>query len=157
MKLNLGSGKRNRDGFINIDAIKQTEDTVVANILSLTYDDNSIDHIYSSHVIEHLDKNEIKVYFKECSRMLKSGGIMEILAPCMTTVIDNYKNGKCTIDFLDDFLFARHLHEYDYHKQGIYEQKLKKLYTEYGFTITRIDYNDNAFSETEIHVIGQKK
>ena len=54
MKLNLGSGQDNKEGYINIDAVGHTSDTVIGNILHLDYADGSIDKIQSHHVIEHL-------------------------------------------------------------------------------------------------------
>jgi predicted SAM-dependent methyltransferase len=155
MKLNLGSGKRNREGFINIDAVKQTDSTIVGNILNLDYEDGTIEHIYSSHVIEHLDKNEIKRYFSECHRMLIPNGIMELLAPSMLLIIKQFNNGKVDINYLDNFLYALQLHPYDYHKHGIYDEKLRKLCADYGFKISQISYNDIP-REPEIYMLANK-
>jgi len=135
IKLNLGSGKRNQEGYTNIDAVKRTEETVVGNILELTYEDASIDEIFSEHMIEHLTKNEFDHFFSECSRMLKSGG---------------------KLAQLEEFLYAEHLHEYDYHRHGIYEEKLRRMCTKYNFAVDSIEHRDTTWSLNEIVLLATK-
>lgn len=145
MKFNLGCGARptNLPGWTNID----TEDAkqgykgkvVKGNILDLSnlYEDGCASEILCQHTVEHLDKNEIKLFFAECCRLLKPNGIMRLSAPdfewAITVGLD-----KHDIDFLDNLLYARHLHKYDYHKQGIYEKKLRRLCQEYNFTVSKV-------------------
>lgn len=150
LKLNLGSGKYNLGDYINIDAVKQTEDTVVGNILNLDYKDSTVDVISSSHVIEHLTTPELDRFFYECHRMLKIGGQLEIIAPCMATVISKYCKGEVNIKYLHDFLFALHEHEYDFHKQGIYKEKLELLCAKYKFKIVKLTTQDRAMSKYEL-------
>jgi len=156
MKLNLGSGKKNLDGYINIDAVLHTKDTVVGDILNLKYKDNTVDEIYSEHVIEHLDRNELSRYFSEAYRMLKLGGKLIIVAPSIIKILDNFNDNKIGIDDLDNFLFALHLHTYDYHKQSIYKEKLERLCMENNFNIIRIYYQDRDFSSNEIVLEANK-
>jgi predicted SAM-dependent methyltransferase len=155
-KLNLGSGKNNMSGYDNIDIVQHTPETIIGNILELKYNDNSVNEIYCAHVIEHLDKNEINKFFSECNRVLKRDGKLEIIAPDMNGIIEEFLKNKVSIDYLDDFLFARHLHKYDYHKQGIYIEKLTKLCHKYKFIINKTMYEGN-FNEPEIHIKAAKK
>ena len=155
MKLNLGSGKRNKVGYVNIDAIKHTDETIVGNILKLEYPNNSVDKILSSHVIEHLNKKEINTFFSECHRMLKINGELEIIAPCMLTIIKHFNNKTIDINYLDNFLYARHLHDYDYHKQGIYKEKLMLLCEINKLNVVEIKYGGNVI-EPEIYLTAKK-
>lgn len=149
MKLNLGSGKRNLVDYVNVDAIKHTESTVVGNILSLVYDDSAIEEIYSEHVIEHLDRNELDLLFKECRRVLAPKGKLTFVAPCLVSTIQDYVDGLIDIEYLDNFLFALHEHKYDYHKQGVHEYKLRALCAKYNFEIVSIT-NQTRGREREI-------
>lgn len=165
LNLNLGSGKRNIDGYVNIDAIKQTEDTVVGDILNLNYKSGEVDKIFSEHVIEHLTRSELDMFFAECNRMLKQGGELELIAPCMITMIYKYVNkenfGKYNTIFVDiveleNSLWGTHRHPYDYHKQGIYKEKLEMLCRTYGFVIQEIRCQDRVHSENEIYLLAIK-
>lgn len=165
MKLNLGSGKRPMTDYVNIDAIKQTLETVVGDILNLEYPDNSIEKIYSEHVIEHLTKPELEVFFNECYRTLIVGGKLELIAPDFVKVINKYNNKEkfgplyprlVNVEFLDDFLYGTHLHPYDYHKQLIYKEKLEQLCNKHKFIVEKIWYQDRDHSENEICLLAQK-
>ena len=150
IKLNLGSGKRNIEGYVNIDAIKHTEETVVGNVLGLTdYEDASVDVIHSEHVVEHFTRPELNIFFSECSRLLKTGGKLCIIAPSLKSVIEEYLIKK-DITYLDNFLYGLHEHMYDFHKQGIYEEKFKLLCIKYNLIVEEITYQSRVFSSNEI-------
>lgn len=75
IKLNLGSGDIKFPGFINIDG-KFGND-----ITKLDYDDNSVDLIYASHVLEYFDQVEVVDVLSEWYRVLKKGGIIRLAVP----------------------------------------------------------------------------
>lgn len=57
--------------------------------------DESVDVLYSSHMIEHLDKEEVKKFLHEAFRVLKSGGIIRLVVPNIRYLVENYlKNGN---------------------------------------------------------------
>jgi predicted SAM-dependent methyltransferase len=154
--LNLGSGKRNREGYINIDAIQHTPETVVGDILKLQIEDGSVDAVFSEHVLEHLTKNELELFFHTANRVLKTGGELEIIVPCLKTWINRYVKGEIDIDILENFLYGPQLHPYDFHKQGMYDDKLKKICTIYGFEIKELKYQDRPHSNWEIYLKAVK-
>jgi len=47
----------------------------------LPFPDNSLDGVYSSHFIEHLDFEVALLYFKEAYRVLRPGGVMRTICP----------------------------------------------------------------------------
>ncbi len=47
----------------------------------LPYDDDSVDTIYCSHVIEHIETNFVEKFFIESKRVLKFGGVLRIACP----------------------------------------------------------------------------
>lgn len=80
MKLNLGSGKNLKEGYINVDLF--VEDAEVQHDLNeypYPFEDNSVDFILASHIVEHL--KEPMDFFKEIQRILKNGGLAEIVCP----------------------------------------------------------------------------
>ena len=56
----------------------------------LPFDDESIDVIYSSHLIEHLRKNEAENVLRECFRVLKKGGLFRLIVPDLELLARNY-------------------------------------------------------------------
>ena len=43
--------------------------------------DCSVDVLYSSHMLEHLDQSETDIFMKESKRILVSGGVIRIIVP----------------------------------------------------------------------------
>ena len=68
--------------------------------LSITpypWEDNSIEAIHSSHVIEHLNKQDGINMVKECYRILEPGGVLTLCCPGM----DQYISRLLKNDFSD--------------------------------------------------------
>ncbi len=83
MKLvNLGCGNRFHKDWKNLDARSNSEYVQVFNLYDeLPFDDDSIDVIYSSHVLEHFSKCEAPKFLQRCLRILKIGGIIRVVVP----------------------------------------------------------------------------
>lgn len=79
--LNLGCGYKKLAGAINVDAYPVCNPDFVwdLNLTPYPWDDNSVDAIYVHHVMEHLE-NWWEA-FRECSRILKTGGTVEVRVP----------------------------------------------------------------------------
>jgi SAM-dependent methyltransferase len=50
----------------------------------------SVDAIYSSHMIEHLDRREARRFLAECRRVLKPGGVLRLVVPDVRVTINDY-------------------------------------------------------------------
>lgn len=87
--LNLGSGAKYLDGFINIEGgPKNRRDMWLDLRNGLPFPDRSVDFVYTSHVIEHLFLDEVRDLLSECSRVLRGG--IRIAVPSMTSAIEAY-------------------------------------------------------------------
>jgi len=49
----------------------------------LNFEDNSVEYIHCSHMIEHLKSDDLFVFLKEIDRVLKKNGILVISAPLL--------------------------------------------------------------------------
>ena len=84
-KLDLGCGNRKHEGYIGIDfEYKEGVDIVRDLEKGLPFDDESIDEIFASHILEHL--KELNFVMEECFRVLKKNGIMRIIVPHAATL-----------------------------------------------------------------------
>lgn len=52
--------------------------------------DRSVDVVYTSHMVEHLDREEAAQFLREARRVLRPGGILRIAVPDLRFHIDRY-------------------------------------------------------------------
>jgi len=79
--IQFGCGSHHFQGWENYDA-------EVDITKPLPFEDNSVDLAYASHVCEHVSAPDAFRFFKECHRILKSGGIMRICVPSIARVYE---------------------------------------------------------------------
>lgn len=82
INLNLGCGKNNTDpDYVGIDIDPSSNADYIGDALKLLkkLNKNSVNKVYSSHFFEHID--ELENYLIEIQRVLKNGGILEIIVP----------------------------------------------------------------------------
>jgi predicted SAM-dependent methyltransferase len=85
IKIHFGGGKDKLKEFLNTDIIGK----IPINIgKKLPFPSNSVDLIYSCHVIEHLYYKQFRSFLKESFRILKNGGKHIIMTPSLTRLID---------------------------------------------------------------------
>jgi SAM-dependent methyltransferase len=65
----------------------------------------SADVVYSSHMIEHLDRGEARAFLTEVRRVLRPGGVVRVAAPDLSRLIGDYlASGDA-----DEFVAGSHL------------------------------------------------
>jgi SAM-dependent methyltransferase len=91
VKLNLGAGRIQISGYVNIDVDPTMEPDLVADAESLPFEDGSVDEIYASHILEHLrwDSPALTEWF----RVLKHGGLLTVAVPDIVQTYFLYKHG----------------------------------------------------------------
>ena len=94
IKLHVGCGTLYKDGWVNIDnnSDNNIEKLDVNHDLSkgLPFEDEQVDFIYHEHFIEHLSYEDGLLFFKECFRVLKFGGVMRIACPDLDQLLQTY-------------------------------------------------------------------
>ena len=80
--------------IIGVDFVEGDGIDVVHNLTKFPYpfEDNSVDAIFSSHFVEHLDGHERAKFYDECYRILVPGGKMRVIHPY-------YKSTRAVQDF----------------------------------------------------------
>jgi len=74
IKLDLGCGHQQFDGFIGIDINDNGQQMIWDIRKGIPFPDNSVDEIFSSHFVEHLTDEESIELFREIYRVLKPKG-----------------------------------------------------------------------------------
>jgi len=82
LKLNLGSGYRKQEGYLNIDNRQECDPDLALDISKgLPFEDNSIDEIRTFDIIEHVEIGKVLPLIEEIYRVLKPDGIWESFSP----------------------------------------------------------------------------
>ena len=92
LKIELGSGaKYGQNGWITIDLVKGA-DIFWDLRKGIPFRSNSVDVIYSSHLLEHISSKDLDTFLVECLRVLKKDGSFLVCVPNARNYIDAYIN-----------------------------------------------------------------
>lgn len=82
MKVNLGSGLKKLDGFVNVDHDVLTNPDFVVDLEKdkLPFEDNSVDEMRAHHILEHMGEGFLSL-MQEIYRVCKNGAIIDIAVP----------------------------------------------------------------------------
>ena len=74
------------------------------------WDDDSVRAIYTSHMIEHLSRGEVRHLLEQCRRVLVPGGVLRIVLPNLNGAVRRYLAAKeaddpTAADALVEFLY----------------------------------------------------
>lgn len=130
VKLHLGCGSRVPEGWINVDyslGARLAKLPLLGYLLTKTgllrtdwnnniflhdlrkpfpFEDGSADFIYTSHTLEHLSREEGKLFLAESYRVLKKNGVLRVVVPDLKAIILKYQNGNIKADELLDHLYT---------------------------------------------------
>jgi predicted SAM-dependent methyltransferase len=93
ISLNVGSGGKGLEGWINLDASSFNPDLYATHDLRrpLPLADGSVKRILAEHVIEHLDpQDDIPGVFREFHRVLEKDGAVRIIVPDVARFLKAY-------------------------------------------------------------------
>lgn len=90
MLLHLGCGERLMPGWFNLDISPPPGGIKQDLTKRLPYVDESVDHIFTEHFIEHITFDEGVALMSECARVLKKDGRIRISTPCLRHLIEQY-------------------------------------------------------------------
>ena len=144
MKLNIG-GEEKKEGWkiLNIQSggelgfgPNKNEIDFIGDITDLSqFDDNSIEEIYASHIIEHVPQKKIKETLKGIYRVLKDKGKFYISVPDMDVLCKLFleiKEPKARFHIMR-MIFGGQIDKYDFHYFGWNFLFLKDFLTIAGF------------------------
>tara|TARA_Y100001938_G_scaffold133132_1_gene192182 strand:+ start:2173 stop:2736 length:564 start_codon:yes stop_codon:yes gene_type:complete len=159
MKLHLGCGWRNFGGdWIHIDG-GDYEHLDHNDITKLPYEDETVDLIYASHVLEYFDREEAIDVLTEWTRVLKKGGVLRIAVPDFESMAIMYVMGKNTLDNTKLSSFLGPLYgkmqmgdDIIYHKTVYDFEELSTLLSSAGIqNIARYDWRDTEHCDFDDH------
>ena len=60
--------------------------------------DDSVDAVYHSHVLEHIDREIAPVFLRECLRVLRPGGVLRVVVPDLEKSAEDYLRAISELD-----------------------------------------------------------
>lgn len=73
--------------------------------------DGSVDHLYCSHVLEHLALEDFRAALRNSYRLLKPGGVFRFVLPDLEGLIKDYQNNSsvnASMEFMKESYLGRH-------------------------------------------------
>ena len=136
MKLHIG-GKEIKEDWKILNIQKNDGVDFVGDITDLSqFEDESIDEIYASHVVEHIDQKNIKKTLKGINRVLKNDGKFYISVPDLDILCRIFieKKAPLKVKFhVMRMMFGGQIDEFDYHYFGWNYEFLNSYLIEAGF------------------------
>lgn len=135
MKLHLGCGKRYLEGFIHVDLadFEHVDYKMPVDDLSV-FENESIDEIYASHVLEYFDREQVKSVLFEWRRVLKFGGLLRVAVPNFKNLVKVYETTGDLNKIIGPLYGKWEISEESvYHKTVYDEQSLKDTLISSGF------------------------
>lgn len=143
LKLDIGSGdfpygdNGGGPGWTTVDAFHAAD--VKADMASLPFADGSVDEIWSSHSLEHLDHEHALRALSEWHRVLKPDGRLTLTIPNMDWIVrhwaenPNHPNARA-------FLFGLQRDSGDQHRTGWNEKGIARDLNAAGFRVDNISF-----------------
>ena len=135
LKINLGAGNINMQGWINIDARNLAHIHLVTNTLQLSeFSDNSISEIYLCHVLEHFSFHDVEKILVDIHKKLKVNGLIRISVPSFDALVEVYLNNARNLEIIKFALMGGQNYEYNFHKAVFNRECLTNLLIKNGYT-----------------------
>jgi predicted SAM-dependent methyltransferase len=93
-------GLLNAGNLSYIDYCRRNDIAYANAVKRIPYADGTVSVIYSSHMLEHLDRSEARRFMQECHRALAPGGILRIAVPDLLPLARAYVAGGTADAFL---------------------------------------------------------
>lgn len=154
IKINLGCGWRDfGPDWIHIDGGDYPH-LDSKDIFNLPYEDNSIDLIYASHVLEYFNREEAKEVLTKWYSKLKPGGVIRLAVPDFEVLAQLYIGKKLPLQRILGPLYGQMSmgEETIYHKTTYDYLNLESLLLNVKFTnVKKYNWQDTEHAEFDDH------
>lgn len=160
-KLEIGLGNsRKKEGFITSDLNLKTDYPYDLR-MGLPFGKDSIDMIYSEHVLEHFSYKDLIFLLKDCYRVMKPNGVFSVAIPNAKIYLNAYANSepfdqkkycsyqfglsyKNKIDYVNYIFYmdGEHRHMFD-------EESVVTILSEVGFNNVKLRDFDSQIDQEE--------
>ena len=134
LRLNLGCGHLPLDHYLNVDQRELPQVDIQASILNLPVKNNSVETLYSAHLVEHFTlENLRRNILPYWNGILKPNGKLHLIVPNAQAMIMAYAEQKIDFKQLSTVLMGMQEYDGDFHYALLNPDSLRKLLEEAGF------------------------
>ncbi len=158
IKAHLGCWHRVIPGFLHVDLCDMPHIDYKSNIDALPFfADSSVELIYCSHALNHLDRSSTKKALREWFRVLQPGGVLRLAVPNFDALLQVYNQtqqldriigplyGMMEIQTLEGLITL-------YHKTTYNEESLTRLLIDEGYVnLRRWDWRKTEHAMIDDH------
>ncbi len=150
MKLHLGCGNKHLQGFMNVDARDLPNVDLVDDVKTLSViGKESVDLIYASHILEHIQRPEYTKVLTRWHEVLKKDGVLRIAVPDIEKVFEHYAEHR-DLRKLRGFMWGGQTHAFNYHYCGWDFKTLKEDLESVGFKdVRRYDWRKTEHANVD--------
>jgi len=136
MKLHIG-GEEKKEGWKILNIQQKPDVDFIGDITDLSqFEDNSIEEIYASHVVEHVAQKKVETTLKGIHRVLKDSGKFYVSVPDMDILCKIYLDPKAPpkVKFHTmRMMFGGQVDDFDFHYFGWNLQFMNEFLLKAGF------------------------
>lgn len=150
MKINVGGGfnpvfcpntmqGENMSEYYIIDKYNLEQDmSIEADAWDIPFENNTVDHIYSGHTLEHLNDSELIPTLNEFYRVLKVGGKLTLHLPdleyCCRTFLEAKEDDPEKYKWKSWIIFGKNEYPGDSHRLGFTTLRVQNLLNAYPYS-----------------------
>lgn len=134
LRVHLGSGPINLQGWVNVDARYYPHIHLISEGFELReFVDGVIAEVYLCHVLEHFSFEEAATLLRMLRRKLAPGGLLRLSVPSFDRLINVYREADNNIDLIKFAIMGGQDYQYNFHKSIYNLKSLSLLLEETGF------------------------
>ena len=134
LRLNLGCGHIALDNWVNVDLRDLPGVDVVADVGDLPFERDSVDEIFSAHLLEHFPQEAVRRrLLPYWQKMLRPGGTFRAVTPDAAAMLAGAGAGTYPFEEFREVVFGAQDYDGDYHYNLFTPDSLSGLLKEAGF------------------------
>lgn len=151
-RIDIGVGDAPAIGYTHVDIQAKPHVDVIADARNLPFDDESMEEVRNSHLIEHFRRSEVDALLDEWIRVLKIGGMLRIICPDFRDIARKFVSGQIDTRQALLWTFGGQLDDYDYHYWLYTPESLSELFNKHELGEVEAKHNASGWLE----VTGKK-
>lgn len=134
LKIHLGAGPINIQGWVNIDARRAPHIHICSEDFALNeFTDGTISEIYMCHVLEHFSFKEVGEILLNFHKKLKAGGVLRLSVPDFDRLVTVYQANGNNLELIKFALMGGQEYAHNFHKCVFNRVALVELLASCGF------------------------